>query len=55
MRNKEGYLDPTAGKAMNPATPTLKSISAPPRKKPPKKEGEEKKFVYYSVPVYTSK
>ncbi len=57
MRNKEGYIDSTAGKAMNPIhTPQrLKSITAPPRKKPEKREGEKKKFVYYSIPVYTSK
>ena len=57
MRNSEGYTDPTAGKALNSKEETkrLKSITAPPRKKPMKREGEKKELVYYSVPAYTSK
>lgn len=63
MKNNEGYTDLTAGiamgKVMDPTRrapqPHLKSITAPPREKWKKKEGEKKKIVYCSVPAYTSK
>jgi len=57
MRNSEGYIDPTASRAMKPwkEEKLLKSITAPQRKKPVKKQKSEKKIEYYSTPAYISK
>lgn len=54
MRNHEGYMDPTASKAITPKTERLSSITGPERKRPAKKNPVpmQKKTVYYAEPAF---